>query len=88
MHICLHSKPCDGISGWYTRLPAYSTWAVINMWALLSGTSVSSFGMKMRIGLVLLSYLASANCLPNGETFARKAESYLGNCLVLSVVKV
>ncbi len=48
---------------------------------------VSSFGMKMRIGLVLLCYLASANCLPNGETFASKAESYLGNCLVLSVIK-
>jgi hypothetical protein len=41
----------------------------------------------MRIGLVLLSYLASANCLPNAETFARKAESYLGKCLVLSVNK-
>jgi hypothetical protein len=44
--------------------------------------------MKLEIGLVLLSYLALANCLPNGETFARKAESYLGNCLVLSVIKI
>jgi hypothetical protein len=52
-------------------------------------SAVSFFVMKLEIGLVLLSYLASANCLPNGETFARKAESYLGNfCLVLSIIKI
>jgi hypothetical protein len=86
MHICLHSKLCDGISRLIHKcLPAYLGY---NMWGQLSGTSVSSFGMKMRIGLVLLSYLTLANCLPNGETFASKAGSYLGNCLVLSVVKI
>jgi hypothetical protein len=55
----------------------------------LAVQSRNFFGMKLEIGLVMLCYLALANCLPNGETFARKAESYLGNyCLVLSVVKI